>query len=98
MVVRRRLRLLLQRVGVHSRRQRSAGDHVQILVPIVVVVEPYRSRARALQQRPQLLGAETVSERNPGFLGGLLKSDRTERRLLRGRQEYDWGFEGVWGG
>ena len=57
-------------------------DHVEIQQPVVVVVEPDRARARAFQQRPQLLRAETVREFESRRRAHFFETDRA-RRLRR---------------
>ena len=49
MVVRQRVRLYFQRIGMHRVVERAAVDHVEIEQAGVVVVEPHASRARCLR-------------------------------------------------
>ena len=44
------LRGLAQRVGVHARPERLAADHVKVQQTVVVVVEPDRAGAGALEE------------------------------------------------
>src|SRR5579863_6350770 len=74
-IVRRIRRRLLQRVGVDSVFQRLSTYDVEVGEAVVVVVEPNTAPTRALEQRAQFLGAETVGELDARFRGRIFKPD-----------------------
>ena len=82
-IVRHRIGLHLQRIGMHRVVQRASVDHVERFQPGVVVVEPDAARSRAFQKRTQLPRPETVREMNPRLVARIFKPDH--RRLHCGR-------------
>ena len=75
MIVRRRGRLVLQRIGMHRVVERAPVDHVKRLPAGVVVVEPDAARARSLEQRTQLARPKAMRKANSRLVAGVFKAD-----------------------
>jgi len=76
MVVRRRVGLVLQGVGVHRIVERAAAHHIERGKAGVVVVEPDAASAGPFEQRPQLGGAKAVRKVDVGWIRGVFESNR----------------------
>ena len=80
MVVRRRYRLVFQRIRMHRVVQRSSIHHAGATAAGVVVVDPDAPRARSLQQRTQLGRTKAVREIDSSLRGRIFKSNRRASR------------------